>query len=271
MILWLRLLLVCWLCTFAHATTTTLCTALSPFVTSMNSAVKSLGLTASCSAQGDWAAKVSLAGDVKVLGYDFGNFGLSMQMEPCRSSPSIDFSATISGTAQEIASVVYNQPTLVPIPGLSVAGVASLDLSVTLSGTISDTTLKLGLALVVSGATLTTVSLTGSSGIQFSMGEYECPACAYLAGNAISVPATIAGLPCPAIYGLAGGIVVIVVALLGVSCCACCKTCCFKRRLAVAQPYGLGVMANIEAYAHNANDNIKVRYEMHTRPLMNVI
>ncbi len=183
-------LLACWIGAFARATdtdVTTLCTTLSPFVRKVNAALLSaIGATAVCTADSPWGATVSFEGNVAIVGYEFGKFGLHFTMEPCKSPPSFDFGATVSGSTHKLTSLVYGESKQVRIPGLSV-GVASLALSVTLSGTISNTTLRLGLSAVLFGSAVKTIPLLGSAGIKFSLSKYECPVCpAYSSGTTSS-------------------------------------------------------------------------------------
>jgi hypothetical protein len=259
MMLGLRMLLAFWICTFTGATNTTLCGTLAPFVSEMNTFLESaIGATADCTDAGPLSATVSFEGDIEILGYDFGNFGMYFTINPCDSVPSIDFGATVAGTDEQLTSVVYGQAVDVPIPDMNI-GVASLDLSVTLSGTMSNSILQFGLAVMVFGHTVGTIELTGSDGIEFSLSDFECPACPYLLGAA--TPEFIDGLSCPAIYGLFGGGFLLLAVVLGISCCACCKTCCFRRPHAVAKPVGLRHLLVTEDHQQGDQAERKAQYE----------
>ena len=207
---------------------TDICGSLGEFLTEFNEALDVIAIlgnpTATCvPGNGDKSAIVEFDVDLS----PFGKFGLYLDFEPCNDpNPSVEFGWAQSGSRTALLTLSYNQKKDVPIPGLAIAGVAGVYLSVELDGSLADSKLKMDLTVKAGGAKFLSFPLTGD-GIEFAI-DFKCAACPAVHKYASALPGALKGsiqdaansMQCGVLYAIGGGAVVLLLCCLAGTCFA---------------------------------------------------
>ena len=156
---------------------------------------------------------------------ELARFELYLLVEPCASDPKIEVGVAVGGDDQILGAVQYGEELLVPVPKLSISSHAGVQLSAELSGSLRETSLKLGLVvtLPVIGE-VADVSLTGDEGMRFGI-DFICPACPQHYSQTQPFGESLWDVSCTALYGIVGA------AALGMFCGLAGCFCCARRGL----------------------------------------